>query len=108
ALRDQHGRLVSLDGQRGHVVVLAFLDSHCHAACPIEGRELAVAERAVPRAVRLTLLVVSVDPWADTPASATAAARRWGWSRPWRWLLGTRVALQPVWRKYGIEVKRGR
>src|SRR5438067_194294 len=75
ALRDQRDRLTSLVGQRGRVVVLAFLDSHCHAACPVEGRELAVAERAVPRAAPITLLVVSVEPWADTPKSATAAAR---------------------------------
>jgi cytochrome oxidase Cu insertion factor (SCO1/SenC/PrrC family) len=28
-----------------------------------------------------------------------------GWNRPWRWLLGTRGALAPVWSAYHIGVR---
>jgi protein SCO1/2 len=51
-------------------------------------------------------LVVSVDPWADTPRSARTFAARAGWSGNWRWLLGDRAALAPVWRAYNIAVRR--
>ena len=51
-------------------------------------------------------VVVSVDPWADTPASARTFASRAGWSGDWHWLLGNKAALAPVWRAYSIAVKR--
>src|SRR5947209_14580118 len=40
-LRDQTGRPFSLASVHGHTAVIAFLDSHCTAACPLEGRALA-------------------------------------------------------------------
>ncbi|HSB37593.1 MAG TPA: SCO family protein [Gaiellaceae bacterium] len=105
-LVDQRGRHVSLRSSRGRTVVLAFMDSLCHQVCPLEGRTLAQAMAAVPRAARPTLLVVSVDPWGDTPASARAAAAKWRLAGNWHWLLGSRRELAPVWRAYRIYVRR--
>ena len=51
-LRDQSGRAFSLAALRGHTVVIAFLDSHCTAACPLEGRALAAAEQTLASAQR--------------------------------------------------------
>jgi cytochrome oxidase Cu insertion factor (SCO1/SenC/PrrC family) len=84
-----------------------FFDSHCNQECPLEGRELAAAERSLPAAQRPVLVVVSVNP-ADTPASAAKAARVWGLSAvaPWHWLMGTRDRLSPVWRAYREYVGR--
>ena len=45
-LRDQSGQRFSLGSLHGHTVALVFFDSHCHQECPLEGRELAAAERA--------------------------------------------------------------
>ena len=45
--------------------------------CPLAGRALAAAERALPAAQRPVLVVVSVNPQ-DTPASVRAAVRSWG------------------------------
>jgi protein SCO1/2 len=100
-LRDQSGRLFSLSSLRGRTVVIAFLDSHCTQACPREGRALAAAEAAVPRAQRPTLVAISVNPL-DTPASARAALRKWGLAQvaAWHWLMGARARLAPVWRVY--------
>lgn len=103
ALRDQDGRLVSLAGERGRTVLLAFMDPLCKEECPIEGRALAAAERQVGVTRRPTLLVVSVNPSADG-ADAKAAARRWGFVGRWHWLLGSRAALQRIWRAYRITV----
>ncbi len=100
-LRDQSGRLFSLASLRGQTVVIAFLDSHCTQACPLEGRALAAAEAAVPQAQRPTLVAISVNPL-DTPASARAALHKWGLAQiaGWHWLMGARTRLAPVWRAY--------
>lgn len=103
SLRDQDGRLVSLAGQRGRTVALAFMDPLCKQECPIEGRALAAAERQVAPAQRATLLIVSVNPQARG-RDAKAAARKWGISGNWHWLLGRRAQLAAVWRKYDITV----
>jgi cytochrome oxidase Cu insertion factor (SCO1/SenC/PrrC family) len=48
--------------------------------------------------------VISVNP-ADTRASVAKFVRQAGWTQPWRWLLGTRATLAPVWRAYHIGVR---
>lgn len=106
ALRDQRGRLVSLRAQRGRTVVLAFMDSRCRQVCPLEGRVLGRTIAGLAPRSRPVLLVVSVDPWADTAASARDAASHWGLGQGWHWLLGTSSKLAKVWRAYRIYVKR--
>jgi protein SCO1 len=105
ALRDQKGADISLQSLRGRVVLLTFLDSKCVRECPIEGRVLGDVLRGI-KGTAAHIVVVSVDPWADTPASARTFAARSGWSGNWRWLLGNKAALAPVWRAYHIAVKR--
>ncbi len=104
-LRDQSGKLFSLASLRGRSVAIVFFDSHCHQECPLEGRELAVAEQSLPPAQRPVLVAVSVNPL-DTPASAASAAKAWGLAAvaPWHWLMGTRKQLAPVWAAYHIYV----
>jgi protein SCO1/2 len=103
ALHDQRGRLVSVAGERGHSVLLAFMDPLCKQECPIEGRGLALSQRQVSLADRAAVLIVSVNPDA-TAADARHAARKWGISGDWHWLLGSRSQLAPVWRAYDITV----
>jgi protein SCO1/2 len=105
SLRDQGGGTVSLRSLRGRVVLLTFLDSKCTRECPLEGRVLGDVLRGT-KGTRAETVVVSVDPWGDTPASARTFAARSGWSGSWQWLLGDKAALAPVWRAYNIAVKR--
>jgi cytochrome oxidase Cu insertion factor (SCO1/SenC/PrrC family) len=104
-LRDQTGARFSLGSLRGQTVEIVFFDSHCKAACPLEGRDLAAAEQALPAAQRPVLVAVSVNAL-DTSASTRTAVRAWGLSRvaPWHWLMGRRAQLAPVWRAYHIYV----
>jgi cytochrome oxidase Cu insertion factor (SCO1/SenC/PrrC family) len=67
---------------------------------------LASVARRLPPRLRPELVVVSVDPWADSPASARHFVAKSGWSGPWHWLLGTPRALRPVWSAYQIGVRR--
>jgi protein SCO1/2 len=103
-LPDQTGSTTSIAALRGHVVLLTFLDSRCTNLCPIEGSQLAQVQRRLPAAKRPVLVVVSVNP-ADTQASVAKFVHEAGWTTPWRWLLGSRKTLAPVWRAYHIGVR---
>jgi cytochrome oxidase Cu insertion factor (SCO1/SenC/PrrC family) len=103
-LPDQDGRMTTLAALRGHTVLLTFLDSRCTNLCPIEGSQLAAVQRRLPAGRRPELVVVSVNP-ADTRATVAKFARQAGWTGPWRWLLGSRRTLAPVWRAYHIGVR---
>ncbi len=105
-LRDQSGARVSLASLRGRPVLLTFLDSQCKLQCPIQGRQLASILRQLPAAKRPALVVVSVDPSGDTPASIRHAMAKWGLAGPWtwHWLNGSRNRLAFVWHFYGITV----
>jgi cytochrome oxidase Cu insertion factor (SCO1/SenC/PrrC family) len=105
ALRDQSGRVFSLGSLHGRTVAMAFFDSHCTQACPLEGRAIAASERSLARSQRPVLVVVSVNP-ADTAASTRAAIRKWGLAgiAPWHWLRGSHAQLVRVWRDYHIFV----
>ena len=105
ALRDGSGRLVSMRSLRGRTVVLTFMDSLCTNACPIQAKLLAAAVRAVAPAQRPQVVVVSVHPGGDTPATARRAIRKWRLPASTMWLLGTRRALAPVWKRYEITVQ---
>lgn len=108
-LRDSAGHPFSLAALRGRPAVVAFLDSRCHQQCPLEGHALAAGMRLVPPAQRPIVVVVSVNPWEDTPASARRAMARFGLAGfRWRWLLGSPAQLRPVWRAYRIAVRRAR
>ncbi len=104
-LHDQNGHRFALSSLHGRTVAVVFFDSYCHQECPLEGRQLAVAERRLPAAQRPDLVVVSVNP-KDTPASAARAMHEWGLAglAPWHWLMGTHRQLARVWAAYRIQV----
>ena len=84
-LRDQSGVPVSLSALRGRPVLLTFLNSQCKEQCPLQGRELASILRRLPAAQRPALVIVSVNPKGDAPASIRHATRTWGLAGPWAW-----------------------
>ena len=105
-LRDEAGGTVSMAALKGRVVLLTFLDSRCRSQCPVEGSMLAALGRRLGPKAGVELLSVSVDPWADTSASARAFAAKAHWTLPWHWLLGSPSQLRPVWASYAESVKR--
>jgi protein SCO1/2 len=105
ALAGIGGRSFSLTSERGRVVLLTFLDSRCHALCPLESRMLAKVVRALPVAGRPDVVVVSVDPAGDTAASVRHAERDLAGARRITWLVGSRALLVRVWSAYGVQVK---
>ena len=104
-LRDQTGRMVTLTAPQGRTVLVAFLDSRCRTICPIEGHQLARVEELIPAAQRPQLVIVSIDPAGDTPASAARFAHVHHLTPGWRWLFGTESQLRPVWKAFGVDVR---
>ncbi len=104
-LRDQSGSRFGWSSLQGHPVALVFFDSHCRQECPLEGRQLAMAESRLRAAQRPELVVVSVNP-KDTKASVTTAIRDWGLAgtAPWHWLMGSHRELARIWAEYHIQV----
>ena len=101
-LRDQDGRWTTLAQARGKVVVLTFLYSTCHDLCPAQAGEIAQAVGKVGFA-HVMVYGVSVDPVGDTLANVRTFIKLHGLAgAPFRFLLGTRAQLAPVWREYGI------
>jgi protein SCO1/2 len=104
ALRDQDGRLVRLSAQRGKVVMLTFLYTHCPDLCPLTAVHIdeAVSRLGAQRA-GVTVLAVSVDPKGDTPASVRRFVRSHRLGPEFHYLTASRRVLTPLWRKYDVK-----
>jgi protein SCO1/2 len=99
-LTDQDARPVSLASYRGQVVVLAFLYSDCAPACVLIAQQIRGALDHLPRPV--PVLIVSVDPAADTPARVRAFLASVALTGRVRYLTGPAAALPAIWRAYRI------
>ena len=77
SLVDQSGRTVTLEQFRGRPVLVTFAYAHCETVCPVLVSEVLGARDALasPKPV---VLIVTLDPWRDTPSRLGAIAERWG------------------------------
>jgi protein SCO1/2 len=99
-LTDQAGHQVSLAGLRGQVTMLAFLSTSCAPACVLVAQQIrgTLDELARPLAV----LLVSVDPAADTPARVSSFLSRASLTGRVRFLTGALRTLRAIWRAYQV------
>jgi protein SCO1/2 len=103
ALHDAGGHPVTLLGQRGRYVLVTFLYTHCPDVCPLIASNLNAALRALgPHASNVRVLAVSVDPAGDTAAAVRAYAKRMHLEPQFRYLIGTRKELRPVWAAWHV------
>jgi protein SCO1 len=104
ALRDQQGRLIRLSAQRGKVVVLTFLYTHCPDLCPLTAVHIDEAvDRLGPSRAGVTVLAVSVDPKGDTPAAVKAFVRSHRLGPEFHYLTGPRRTLARIWQQYDVK-----
>lgn len=77
ALVDQTGREATLESGRGRPALVAFAFAHCETVCPLVVADVMAARRRLgsdaPRA-----LIVTLDPWRDTPSRLPSIAKQWG------------------------------
>ena len=104
-LKDQTGATISLAQFLGHPVVLTFFDSVCpHAECSLMAQYLNwTAQDLGAKSKDIAWVAVSVNPWHDTPASATAFLRAHQVTVPFHYLIGTPDQLAPVWSSYHMQ-----
>lgn len=100
-LTDQRGRRISLSQYRGQVTILTFLSSTCRPTCPLIAQQIRGALDELG-GNPVSVLIVSADPAADTPASVRRFLGEAALSRRVEYLTGTRTELQPIWRAYDI------
>ena len=100
-LTDQAGRPVSLSSYRGQVVMIAFVYSTCGPTCIVIAQQIRGALDELPHPV--PVLLVSVNPQADTPASVRRFLAQVSLSGRVHYLTGSLSQLRPVWSAYGID-----
>jgi cytochrome oxidase Cu insertion factor (SCO1/SenC/PrrC family) len=78
-LVDQRGGTVTLAALGGRPVLLTFAYAHCETVCPlvvqnvVRARNQLASHGAPPQVV-----VITLDPWRDTPSRLGDMARQWG------------------------------
>lgn len=78
SLVDQTGRTVSLEQYRGRPVLVTFAYAHCETVCPLIVHDVLTARDRLPEERAPAVLVVTLDPWRDTPSRLPSIARQWG------------------------------
>jgi cytochrome oxidase Cu insertion factor (SCO1/SenC/PrrC family) len=76
-LVDQRGDTVRTAAFRGAPLLVAFAYAHCTTVCPVIVRDLLEARRRLGDKAP-PLLIVTLDPWRDTPLRLPAIAAEWG------------------------------
>ena len=105
ALVDQDGQRVSLEELKGNSVILTFAFAHCKTVCPtlVNTGRMAMNELAEDRA---RLLVITLDPWRDTPGALPSLAKRWKFSKKSHLLSGEVSEVNNVLASYNVPTTR--
>jgi len=102
-LHDQSGRAVSLSDQRGKLVLLTFLYTHCKDVCPLTAQNLSGAVQLLgAKRDDVRVLAVSVDPRGDTPRAVRHFVRVHRLVPQFHYLIGSKTQLEPIWRRYSV------
>ena len=101
SLKDQDGKVATLDQYRGQPVILTFMYSTCKDTCPLTAQQIKGALDDVGQSV--PTLAISVDPANDTPLNARRFVNQQGLTKRMRFLLGDQAQLAPIWKAYGIR-----
>ena len=76
SLTDQHGRRLALGELQGSTTLLTAAFGHCATVCPTVVHDLRAARLASGR-TDIRLVVITLDPWRDTPERLASLATRW-------------------------------
>jgi protein SCO1/2 len=104
-LTDQHGGRTSLADFRGRPLLLTFAFGHCATVCPAVVHDLQAA-RARANRLEVPLLIVTLDPWRDTPDRLPTVAAKWALSPKDRILSGSVLEVERTLDVLGIGRRR--
>jgi len=77
ALSGHRGGDLTLADLRGRPALVTFAFGHCTAICPTIVQQVQAARELAPER-EASLVIVTVDPWRDTPGRLPSIAARWG------------------------------
>ena len=104
-LTDQNGVPFHMADQRGKVVLMCFIYTHCTDICPFEAAKVKeVYQQLGPDAQNVSFIAVTTDPKRDVPAVTLPYSKALGLNDIWHFLGGAAKAVQAVWANYGIGV----
>jgi cytochrome oxidase Cu insertion factor (SCO1/SenC/PrrC family) len=77
ALLDQDGSRVSLEAFVGRPVLVTFGFGHCETVCPLVIHNARMVQEELGAVSRPVLLVITLDPWRDTPSRLPHLMNQW-------------------------------
>ncbi len=103
-LTDQHGRRVRLSADRGHVVILTFIHSLCHDACPLMVEQIKGALNLLPgNGAGVPAIGVSAEPSEDTVARRRAFLAKHEMTGRLAFVNGPEAVMRPIFKAYAIQ-----
>jgi protein SCO1 len=74
----QDGNAHSLEEFRGRPLLVTFAFAHCVTVCPLVVSQTLSAQRLLQKeGIQPVVLIVTLDPWRDTPSRLPAMAKDW-------------------------------
>jgi cytochrome oxidase Cu insertion factor (SCO1/SenC/PrrC family) len=105
ALTDQFGGTTDLASYRDRWVMVTFAFGHCEDICPVIV-DHAKRARSDEGAGEVPLLVITLDPWRDTPDRLGAIATAWGLGADDRVLSGSVAAVNAALDRWAVARTR--
>jgi protein SCO1/2 len=105
SLVDQHGRPTALADLRGRPAIVTFAFGHCATVCPVIVHDLRAVRSRAGRA-EVPLVVISLDPWRDTPERLATIASAWELASHDRVLSGTVAEVNAALDDLGVARRR--
>jgi len=106
-LVDQHGTVVTLAALRGRPLLVTFAYAHCETVCPLVVQNVARAQdRLAARGSRPQLIVITLDPWRDTPSRLPDMARQWALAGDAHVLSGSVADVEATLDRWGVSRSR--
>ncbi len=104
-LTDQNGLPFHMAEQKGKVVVMCFIYTHCTDICPFIAAKVKEASLQLgPDAKSVVFVAVTTDPKRDVPAVTLPYSKALGLNDVWHFVGGPAKAVQAVWASYAIGV----
>ena len=104
-LIDQFENDVRLSDFKGQAVLLTFAFAHCQTVCPILVRQSLEAVATLSKDA-IKILIVTLDPWRDTPKSLPFLAEKWNLPENARVLSGSVDDVVQVLRDFNVPATR--
>ena len=103
---DSLGKRFDLAKNKGKVVLITFLYTHCPDVCPlITGNLHTSLVQLGPKAKNVQVVAVSADPKGDTPQTVADFLSKHQMTGRMRYLIGSRKELEKIWLRWGVVAK---